>query len=210
MHPLRRRRGQVVNTRAPIWEPLFELAPEHVGEFMWMHEVELADGNRLHAYKHFETRRYLHLDHGRRAFVFIWDESRDIDDDSEYEEVDPQGLLDLVLAGPDERASLFRQNLSAEFKRIRWARSATKHRISRRRIRHVLEHCLAILEEDPATGGQPRPRETRLVFLGEDPSGGALEVIAVETDQENLMVIHAMDLRSRYRSTYEEVRRCNR
>jgi hypothetical protein len=210
MHPLRKRRGRVVNTRAPVWEPLFELVPDHVGEFMWMHEVELEDGNRLHAYKHHETRRSMYLDHGRRAFVFIWDERRDVDDGSDYEEVDPHGLLDLVLAGPDERASLFRQNLSAEFKRIRWARSATKHRVSRRRIRHALEHCLAILEEEPAAGSHPRPRETRLIFLGEDPSGSTLEVIAVETAQDNLMVIHAMDLRPRYRSTYEEVRRCNR
>lgn len=38
----------------------------------------------------------------------------------------------------------------------------------------------------------------------------ALEVIAVVTDHENLMVIHAMELRSRYQNTYEEVRRCNR
>ena len=48
------------------------------------------------------------------------------------------------------------------------------------------------------------------MFLGEDGSGEPLEVIAVETDRESLMVIHAMKLRPRYRSTYEEVRRCNR
>jgi len=148
-----------------------------------MHEVELEDGTRLHAYKHHETRRYLHLDHGSRAFVFIWDESRPVEEDSLYEEVDPLWLLDLALAKPDERASLFRQYVTAEFKRIRGARSATRHRISRKRIRHA---------------------------LGEDPVGVALEVIAVVTDHENLMVIHAMELRSRYRNTYEEVRRCNR
>jgi hypothetical protein len=76
---------------------------------MWMHEVELEDGTRLHAYKHHETRRYLHLDHGGRAFVFIWDESRPVEEDSLYEEVDPLWLLDHALAKPDERASLFRQ-----------------------------------------------------------------------------------------------------
>lgn len=209
MHPLRRKRGRVVNTRAPIWEPLFELAPEHLGDFMWMHEVELEDGTRLHAYKHHETRRYLHLDHGGRAFVFIWDESRPVEEDSLYEEVDPFWLLDLALAKPDERASLFRQYVTAEFKRIRWARSATRHRISRKRIRHALEHCSAVLEEDPPPG-LSSAKATRFVFLGEDPVGVALEVIAVVTDHENLMVIHAMELRSRYRNTYEEVRRCNR
>ena len=209
MHLLRRKRGWVVNTRVPIWEPLFELAPEHLSDFMWMHEVELEDGTRLHVYKHHETRRSLHLDHGGRAFVFIWDESRPVDEDSLYEEVDPLWLLDLVLAKPDERASLYRQYISAEFKRIRWARSATKHRISRRRIRHALEHCSVLLKEDPPPG-RISATATRLVFLGEDPAGAVLEIIAVETDHENLMVIHAMELRSRYRNTYEEVRRCNK
>jgi hypothetical protein len=209
MHLLRRKRGQVVDTRNPIWEPLYELAPEHIDDFMWMHEVELEDGTRLHVYKHYETRRSLHLDHGGRGFAFIWDEDRPADEDSLYEEVDPLWLLDLVLARPDERASLFRQYISAEFKRIRWARSATKHRISRKRIRHALEHCSVILKEEPPKC-ETNASATRLVFLGEDAIGTALEVIAVETAHENLMVIHAMELRPRYRNTYEEVRRCNK
>jgi hypothetical protein len=108
-----------------------------------------------------------------------------------------------------ERATVFRQNISNEFERLRWARSATKHRISGKRIRHVLEHCLAILEVDPPAG-HPKARGTRLIFLGEDPTGVALEVIAVETDEENLLVIHAMRLRSRYRGAYEEMRKCSR
>jgi hypothetical protein len=209
VHSLKPKRGRVVNYETPVWEPLFELTSEHIGEFMWMHEVELEDGTRLHAYKHYETRRYLHLDHGGRAFVFIWREDREEDEDSQYEEVDPQWLLELAVARPDERASLFRQNISAEFKRLRWARSATKHRISRRRIRHALEHCCAILEEDPPPRN-PGAQAPRLVFLGEDSAGVALEVIAVRTNHASLMVIHAMNLRSRYRATYEEVRRCNR
>lgn len=109
---------------------------------------------------------------------------------------------------PDRRATVFRQNISAEFKRIRWARSATKHRISKMRIREALENCLAILEQDPLES-RPCGHEVRLVFLGEDAAGIPLEVIAVETQQEALMVIHAMELRARYRRTYEEVRRCN-
>jgi hypothetical protein len=113
------------------------------------------------------------------------------------------------VVSPDERAKLFRQNLSVEFKRLRWARSATKHRISKKRIRHVLETCSRILKEDPPVGN-PRATEPRLVFIGEDPAGEVLEVIAVETDEENLLVIHAMELRSRYRDAYKEVRRWNR
>jgi hypothetical protein len=206
---LKPKQGRVVNYEDPVWEPLAQLAPDELGDFMWMHEVELEDGTRLHAYKHHETRRYLHLDHGGRAFVFVWREDQDEDEDSQYEEVDPRWLLELALARPDERASVFRQNITAEFKRLRWARSATKHRISRSRIRHALEHCWAILEQDPPPGS-PNPRPTRLVFLGEDSAGVALEVIAVRTNLANLVVIHAMELRPRYRRTYEEVRRCNR
>src|SRR5436305_7906734 len=96
-----------------------------------VHPHELLDA-RLHAYKHWETRRYLHLDHGGRAFVFIWDENRGIDEPSEYEEVDPQWLLEIALAKPEDRANFLRQNVSPEFNRLRWARSATRHRISRK------------------------------------------------------------------------------
>jgi hypothetical protein len=206
MHPRRPRRGRTVNYDAPSWEPLIALAPEHVEDFMWMHEVELEDGNRLHAYKHWETRRYLHLDHGGRAFVYIWDE-RELDD-ARYEEVDPQWLLDLVLASPDRRASLFRQNVTAEFQRLRWARAATKHRISRKRARHVIEHSSMLFEEDPPPGHSSIDK--RLVFLGEDAAGIPLEVIAVEGGNGGLVVIHAMKLRSRYRTQYEEVRRWRR
>lgn len=82
----------------PDWEPLLELAAEHVDEFMWMFEVELESGLRLHAYKHIETRKYLHLDKEGRAFVYIWpDEIKDDDEPGSYREVDPKRLLDLVL-----------------------------------------------------------------------------------------------------------------
>jgi hypothetical protein len=209
MDRMRPKRGRVVNYESPVWEPLVTLAPDHVGDFMWMHEVELEDGVRLHAYKHYETRRYLHLDHGGRAFVFIWDETRAEDEDSQYEEVDPQWLLELVLAHPDRRANLFRQNVAAEFKRLRWTRSATKHRISKKRIRYALEHCLLAFEEGPLSD-RPWATDDRLVFLGEDPTGIALEVIAVEAGHENLLVIHAMELRPRYENAYREVGECNK
>jgi hypothetical protein len=203
----KRIRGRILRVDTPEWEPLLNLAPNEVTNFMWMHEIELEDGTRLHAYKHCETRRYLHLDHGGRAFVSV--ESHDLSGASVYEEARPRWALDFALAKPDESAKIFRQNLSAEFKRIRWARSATRHRISKKRIRHVLQHCLVILEEDPPTGG-PEARDGRLVFLGSDPAGAPTEVIAVETDDANLMVIHAMRLGARYRGIYNEVRTCNR
>ena len=46
---------------------------------------------------------------------------------------------------------------------------------------------------------------SRFVFLGDDPDGIALEVMAVEREDENLLVIHAMPRRDRYRKQYEEV-----
>lgn len=55
---------------------------------MWMHEVELESGLRLHAYKHCDTRRYLHLDIEGRAFIYL---------DPGYGEVDPDRLLAEVL-----------------------------------------------------------------------------------------------------------------
>lgn len=54
----------------------------------------------------------------------------------------------------------------------------------------------------PATGG----RQGRIVFLGDDATGRALEVMAVTTEQ-GLLVIHAMDLRRKWRRHYEEARR---
>jgi hypothetical protein len=207
MHSMRSRKGHVLQFDHPVWEPLKELAREHVDEFMWMHEVELEDGTRLHAYKHWETRRYLHLDHGGRAFVFIWDGSRDIDELSEYEEVDPHWLLEVALAKPEDRANFFRQDVAPLFKRLRWARSATRHRISRKRIRFVIEHCLLILGEDPPPDRPTRATARRLVFLGEDPQQVPLEVMAVKEENGNLRVIHAMKLRPRYQGAYDEVRR---
>ncbi|HET7416769.1 MAG TPA: hypothetical protein VFJ61_03975 [Solirubrobacterales bacterium] len=185
---------------------MIELAPEHVGDFMWMHEHELEDGTRIHGYKHWETRRYLHLDHGGRAFVYVWKDGQDLDEPAEYEEVDSTWLLEIVLAKPEERARVFRQDVAAEFKRLKWTRSATKHRVSRKRIRHALEHCLLILEEDPPAE-HPTATDKRLVFLGTDGAGVDLEVITAEAAKGNLLVIHAMEMRARYRSAYEEVRR---
>jgi hypothetical protein len=64
---------------------------------------------------------------------------------------------------------------------LKWARSATK------------------FSADP-----------RLVFLGDDAEGAALEVMAIELEDESLLVIHAMPLRQRYRQQYEEARKWRR
>jgi hypothetical protein len=80
----------------PEWAPLLELTPGHIDEFMWMFEVELESGLRLHAYKHVETRKYLHLDKEGRAFVYLWS-GEELEEDPGYREVDPRSLLEEVL-----------------------------------------------------------------------------------------------------------------
>lgn len=81
----------------PEWGPLLELASDHIADFMWMFEVELESGLRLHAYKHIETRKYLHLDKEGRAFVYIWPDVFREDEPGSYREVDPQRILKEVL-----------------------------------------------------------------------------------------------------------------
>lgn len=72
-----RQAGEVANYEVPDWAPLEGVLDEAlVGWFMWMHEVRLADGTALHAYKHRATRRYLHLDASGGASYY--------DDDGAY------------------------------------------------------------------------------------------------------------------------------
>jgi hypothetical protein len=52
--------------------------------------------------------------------------------------------------------------------------------------------------------GAPASRSTRIVYLGEDAHGQALEVMAVEGDHGDQLVIHAMPQREMYRERYEE------
>ena len=63
--------GVLEQYEEPDWEPLTALVGDDIaGEFMWMHEVRLADGRRVHAYKNIVTRRYVHLSPNREAFVY--------------------------------------------------------------------------------------------------------------------------------------------
>lgn len=90
--------------------------------------------------------------------------------------------------------------------RIRWARSATKHRVSKERSRHVIKHC-GLRFEVEARPDAPGGADTRLLYLGDDAEGVPVEVMAVELDNGDLLVIHAMALRDRYRKQYEEAKR---
>lgn len=102
-------RGEMLNKYdEPNWEPLLQLARVYIDEFMWMFAVELEDGTELQAYKHYWTRRYIHLDDRGRAFYFIWRAIHDVgkrkDEPSEYQEIPAEELarfFDRVIERPD-------------------------------------------------------------------------------------------------------------
>jgi hypothetical protein len=132
---------------APEWEPLLNLAPDHVDDFMWMGTVQLTDGTRLQMYKHYWTRGYLHLAEDGRAFVFV-----------------PKTPL--------------------------------------RRGQPALALTRVLRQLGGMSG-----LEKRVVFIGDDLEGVALEVIAAEEEEEEFVVIHAMNMRKRFRGLYGEVRK---
>ena len=62
-------RGSLGQFEHPVWEPLLGVVGEHLtGTFMWMNDVRLSDGIRVHTYKHIWTRRHLYLDESGRAY----------------------------------------------------------------------------------------------------------------------------------------------
>jgi len=192
-------RGKWLRIDAPEWEPLLNLAPDHVEDFMWMGTVRLLDGTRLQIYKHYWTRRSLHLSEDGRAFVFV--------PKTRYEEVNPPWLFMRVLKkelDPNLSYSV-RQNVWPEEAKIRFARSATKHRISRERSLYVINKCGLQIVERRWKPMSERP-DRRITFLGDDLEGVALEVTAAEREEDEFLVIHAMNLRESHRGLYEEAR----
>ena len=195
----RLQRGRPVRVDAPEWEPLLNLAPDHVGDFMWMYALELSDGTRLQAYKHYWTRNYLYLSDNGRAFTYV--------KGGRYEEVNPPWLLMRVL-GKELDSSLrysVRHNVWPEEARINFARSATKHRISRERSLYVIEHC-GIQFTEKHQGRSRSGADPRVWFFGDDLEEVPLEVMAAEVSEEEFLVIHAMKLANRHLGLYEEGR----
>lgn len=84
---------------------------------------------------------------------------------------------------------------------IVFRRSASRHGVSQDRARFVVEHCPCPLfaPDDHADG------LARVIFLGPDSGGVPLEVVGIEPESGDLVVIHAMRLRRRYRHAYAEV-----
>jgi hypothetical protein len=106
----RKLNGKMLPTDTPNWQPLIDLAGAYVDDFMWMFEVELEDGRRLHAYKHWWTRRYIHLTLDRRAFAYEYSGEFGSGGPSWYREVDPKQHLELVLPH-DQRLIEYQQFL---------------------------------------------------------------------------------------------------
>jgi hypothetical protein len=186
----------------PEWEPLLNFAPDHVGDFMCMYAVELTDRTRLQAYKHYWTRDYLHLDDEGRTFIYAGKER--------YEEVNPPWLLRRILQEELEKRYSVRQNVWPDEPITRFARSATKHRISRERSLYVIEQCGFQLVDRRRSQILENGPDKHVLFLGDDLEGVALEVLAAESEEEEFTVIHAMNLRNRFLALYEEAKEWRR
>ncbi len=90
---------------------------------------------------------------------------------------------------------------------MRFARAATRHRVSKDSIRHVVANYSVRFEEPPPAGrDKEEVPDTRVVFLGDGPQGNPLEIMAIELPNGGLLVIHAMSLRNKYRTRYEEAK----
>lgn len=80
---------------------------------------------------------------------------------------------------------------------LRFAQSAHKHGISHERAAYVIEHCGL-----PYEG--PEDERDAVLFFGDDWNGVRLEVGAIELEDGDLLVIHAMRLRRKYQEFYEK------
>lgn len=98
--------GETLDPDEPEWGPLEDLVHGLLGDFMYMFAVDLEDGRRLHAYKHYYTRRYLHLAGDGRAYGYTAS--------GRYEEINPIWAIDVVLRehselrGPESAAEPWR------------------------------------------------------------------------------------------------------
>jgi hypothetical protein len=190
----KRQRGTLNDHRKPTWPPLLNFAPDEAPDFMWMSGVELEDGTVVQAYKHSRTRRYLYLDGAGRAYAPVGR--------ARYEEVDSVALLIEVLEVGGGHFGIVRQNEWFDGERITWARSATRHRVSRKQSLWVIQHAGICLEQGLGSDGDPL-----LYFFGDDENERPLEVAGAEGPTGKLTVIHSMQLRERFEDRYMEALR---
>ena len=96
--------GTTLQGSEPDWGPLENVLAWHAcNPFMWMFEVELENGTRLHAYKHSHNRRYLHLSASGEAWSYVWkadDDDFDPSAPSEYCREQLHRMIAAVLGPP--------------------------------------------------------------------------------------------------------------
>jgi hypothetical protein len=66
---------------------------------------------------------------------------------------------------------------------------------------------IAACASTAAPAGSSASETVRLVYLGDAAAGVALELMAVQLAAGDLLLIHAMPLRRKYREQYEEARK---
>ncbi|MGH3922823.1 MAG: hypothetical protein ACRDTT_08150 [Pseudonocardiaceae bacterium] len=81
---------------------------------------------------------------------------------------------------------------------LRFTQAARKHKIGKSRVRHVIDNPLMVFRIPPPDDHS----DDRILYLGDDQTGRPLEVMTVPVEDGEL-VIHAMDLRTKYRSFYD-------
>jgi len=80
--------------------------------------------------------------------------------------------------------------------------SNTESRPSRSstQIEYIVGHCGLVFDEtSPIDSDIP---DDRSLFLGDDANGVAIEVAALDLESGDLVIVHAMKLRARYRTQY--------
>lgn len=85
---------------------------------------------------------------------------------------------------------------------IIFAKAAQKHGIEDADAGHAMENAIAVFREDAP---DPSDEDDRLVFLGPARDGAMLEVMALELDSGDLLVIHTMKIRRKYRDRLESL-----
>jgi hypothetical protein len=116
MDRARVRRGTSTQGERPEWAPLLEVVGEEItGDFMWMFEVFLTDGMSLQAYKHIDTRCYIHLASNGEAFVY---ESPD-----RYRRLPAADVLAAVFAGLPGLAGVTDEQIGASWAAVERLRS---------------------------------------------------------------------------------------